>query len=213
MNILAFDTATNACSAALLCNGVIHEQFEVAPRMHTQLLLPMIESVLELGGISRKQLNAIAFIAGPGSFTGIRIATSMAQGLSLGLNIPVIPLSSLLTLACGANRETGCREVLPCIDARREQVYWAHYSFAENSSLATQVVEDKLSSSKEMLACQTDETIVFGTGVPDDIAAAKGINDRYPRARDALCTAADRFTDDRVNAPGDAQAIYFRRGL
>ena len=105
MNILSIDTATHACSAALLSNEKIFAEFEIVPRGHTQLLLPMIESVLNAAQISRSALDAIAFIAGPGSFTGIRIATSMTQGLSLGLNIPVIPISSLLTLAYGAKKK------------------------------------------------------------------------------------------------------------
>ena len=208
MNILAIDTATNACSAALLCNGTIHERFEVAPRQHTQLLLPMIESVLAAGGIGREQLDAIAFIAGPGSFTGIRITTSMAQGLSLGLNIPAIPMSSLLALACGAKDETSCEEIFPCIDARRGQVYWAHYSFAENSQEPTTVIEDRLTAADEMLASRTPNSIIYGTGLPD----ARDEELRYPRAANVLGVAAERLAAKRFNAPGDAHAIYFRRG-
>ena len=208
MNILAIDTATNACSAALLCDGTIHERFEVAPRQHTQLLLPMIESVLAAAGIGREQLDAIAFIAGPGSFTGIRITTSMAQGLSLGLNIPTIPISSLLALACGAKDETAAEDIFPCIDARRGQIYWAHYSFTENLTEPKAVIADRLSAADEMLAARTANSVAFGTGVPD----ASDDEQRYPRAANVLNVAAERLAAKKVNAPGDAQAIYFRRG-
>lgn len=208
MNILAIDTATNACSAALLCEDVIHERFEVAPRAHTQLLLPMIEQVLTAGGIGRDKLDAIAFIAGPGSFTGIRIATSMAQGLSLGLNIPAIPVSALLALACGAKKETANLEIFPCIDARRGQVYWAHYSFAKNRIEPTPIVADCLSAADDMLAAHNPDAIIYGTGVP----GAEESEARYPRASAVLELAAARFADGEFNPPGDAQAVYFRRG-
>lgn len=212
MRILAIDTATNACSAALLNNDKIFERFEIAPRQHTQLLLPMIEEVLKNGATKVSDLDAIAFVAGPGSFTGIRIATSMAQGLSLGLNIPVIALSSLLVLALGARKRFEHTEVLPCIDARREQVYWAHYSF-ENVSENLEpviIVQDNLTHADEMLAAMPSNGLIYGTGV-DNMVNSETPN--YPRASDLLEIAAARLAGGSFSLAGDAQAIYFRRGL
>ena len=208
MNILAIDTTTNACSAAVLTNNVTHEDYELAPRAHTQLLLPMIERVLQTAEIKREALDAVAYINGPGSFTGIRIATSVAQGISLGLGIPVIPVSSLLVLACGARRETDCLEILPCIDARRGQIYWAHYSFDTHANLPRVRKEDTLGAASELLSYQPPGSLIFGTGFDE-----ADVPPRYPRAGDALQVAAQRLAQQQTNAPGEATAVYFRRGL
>lgn len=212
MRILAIDTATNACSAALLKDEIVFERSEIAPRQHTQLLLPMIEAVLTESETNTRELDGIAFVAGPGSFTGIRIATSMAQGLSLGLNIPVLALSSLLVLAYGARRQFEHTEIFPCIDARREQIYWAHYSFSDNdpASEPQVLVEDCLTKSTEMLSAMPADGLVYGSGVDSHIDAD---SISYPQARDALQIATLRFKRGLAAPPGDAQAVYFRRGL
>lgn len=209
MNILTIDTASNACSAALLTDTTSFEEFEIAPRQHTELLIPMIDSVLGRAQISRTQLDAIAYVAGPGSFTGIRIATSVAQGMSLGLNIPVIALSSLMLLASSAKHELNKDEIFPCIDARRGQVYWAHYSFADDFPEPKSVIEDRLSPIEQMHAAMPDGAIAWGTGLDQ----SKGAAAHYPRAVDGLAIAKARFDKKLFNKPGDAQAVYFRRGV
>lgn len=124
MKLLAIDTTEQACSAALLLEGEIHEKFDVVPRRHSQLLLPMIESLLAEAGLSLGQLDALAFARGPGSFTGVRIATAAVQGLAMAADLPVAPVSSLLALAQGAMRETGAGQVLAAFDARMQELYW-----------------------------------------------------------------------------------------
>ena len=121
MRILAVDTATEACSAALLCRDEIIERYRLDPRGHSRRLMPMIESLLAEAGVARADLDGIAYDRGPGSFTGIRIGAGVAQGLALGLNRPLLGLSSLMTLA----EEVKGDEVLPAIDARMGEVYWA----------------------------------------------------------------------------------------
>src|SRR5512142_2628891 len=94
-HLLAIDTATEACSAALLIGDTLIERSEIAPRRHAELILPMIESLLAEAGIGRRRLDGIAVGRGPGAFTGVRLAISVAQGIALGLDIPVAPVSSL----------------------------------------------------------------------------------------------------------------------
>ncbi|HSM96415.1 MAG TPA: tRNA (adenosine(37)-N6)-threonylcarbamoyltransferase complex dimerization subunit type 1 TsaB, partial [Rhizomicrobium sp.] len=120
-NIIAIETATEACSAALSVDGRIMERSEIAPRRHAELILPMIEALLAEAGIVRTQLHAIAVGRGPGAFTGVRLAISVAQGLVLALDIPIVPVSSLAALAQDAP-DAGA-SILAVIDARMGEVY------------------------------------------------------------------------------------------
>ena len=118
MKILAIETATEACSTALMIDHVIIEHYQVAPRAHNRLIIPMIESLLSKANIHLNQLDALAFGRGPGSFTGIRIAASVAQGIALGADLPVIPISSLAALAQEVFDEHNNTITYGCLDAR-----------------------------------------------------------------------------------------------
>ena len=91
MKLLALDTATEACSAALFIDGDIIQRYEIAPRKHSNLLLPMVDSLIGEADINKSDLDAIAFCRGPGSFMGVRIATGVAQGIAFALSLPVVP--------------------------------------------------------------------------------------------------------------------------
>ncbi len=123
MKILALETATEACSAALNIDGEIRERFEIAPRGHSALILPMLESLLTEADISLRQLDALAFGRGPGAFTGVRIGVGVAQGVAFGADLPVLPVSTLAALA----QATEAGQVLAAIDARMDEVYWGQY--------------------------------------------------------------------------------------
>lgn len=126
VNLLAVDTATEGCSAACLAGDKSFERYAVDPQGHSRTLLGMVEAVLAEARLERSALDALAYDAGPGSFTGIRIGAGVAQGLALGLEKPLLAVSSLMTLAEGARREQpDCNSVLAAIDARMDQVYWA----------------------------------------------------------------------------------------
>lgn len=127
MRILAIDTATEACSAALWNDGAVSAHFELCPREHTQRILPMVQDILTAGDARLTNLDALAFGRGPGSFTGVRIGIGIAQGLALGAGLPMIGVSTLMTMAQGAWRKTGATRVLAAIDARMGEVYWAEY--------------------------------------------------------------------------------------
>ena len=127
MNLLALDTATEACSAALCRDGSVTARYEVAPRDHTRLVLPMVEGLLRDAGLAPGDLDALAFGRGPGSFTGVRIATSVVQGIALGAGLPVVGVSSLAAIAQRAWREHQASPVMVCLDARMGEVYWGVY--------------------------------------------------------------------------------------
>ena len=125
MKILAIDTATEACSAALYLDGEIHQQYRVAPREHSHLILPMIEQLLAESENRVSNLDAIAFGRGPGSFMGVRIAAGVAQGIAFARDLPVVPVSTLGAIAQTACTISGAEKVLSAIDARMHEVYWA----------------------------------------------------------------------------------------
>jgi tRNA threonylcarbamoyladenosine biosynthesis protein TsaB len=123
MKILALDTSTEACSAALLIDAEIQQRYQVAPREHGALILPMIDALLGEAGLSPTQLDALAFGRGPGAFVGVRIAAGVAQGIAFGADLPVIPVSSLAALAQSVDHDF----VYSAIDARMNEVYWGAY--------------------------------------------------------------------------------------
>ena len=115
--LLALDTATEACSVALLHDGKVTSHYEVIPRLHAQKLLPMIQQLLADAGTTLQAIDAIAFGRGPGAFTGVRIAIGVVQGLAFALDRPVLPVSNLAVLAQRALREHGATQVAAAIDA------------------------------------------------------------------------------------------------
>uniref|UniRef100_UPI003F7C98B7 tRNA (adenosine(37)-N6)-threonylcarbamoyltransferase complex dimerization subunit type 1 TsaB n=1 Tax=Actinobacillus pleuropneumoniae TaxID=715 RepID=UPI003F7C98B7 len=129
--ILAIDTATEACSVALQHNGKLTSLDELSPRTHTQRILPMIDELLAQANISIKQVDALVFGRGPGSFTGVRVGVGIAQGLAMGANLPVVPISNLLAMAQAAYEQTGATNVVALIDARMNEIYFAQYERVE----------------------------------------------------------------------------------
>lgn len=124
MRLLAIDTATEACSAALWLDGELLTRCRREPRRHAELILPLMQELLDEAGIALAALDALAFGRGPGSFTGVRIATGVVQGAALGAGLPVVPVSTLATLAQGALRRHGRPRVLAAFDARMGELYW-----------------------------------------------------------------------------------------
>lgn len=135
MKILAIDTSEDACSVALLIDEAVDSRHELAPRRHSELVLPMMDGLLAEAGLSLVQLDALAFGRGPGSFTGIRIAAAVTQGAAFAADLPVVPVSTLLALAEGARREYGAGRVLAALDARMSEVYWAACSLGPQGTM------------------------------------------------------------------------------
>ncbi len=127
LKLLALDTATEACSAAILNQQQQDARFEIAPRDHTRKILPLVAELLAGQDLALNSLDALVFCRGPGSFTGVRIGIGIAQGLALGAGLPMIGVSTLATLAQGAFRRCQADRVLAAIDARMGEVYWAEY--------------------------------------------------------------------------------------
>lgn len=130
MKLLAFDTSTLWLSVACGSGGTWVTRAEEAGQAHSERLLPLVDAVLSEAGWRLADLDAIAFGAGPGSFTGVRIACGVAQGLALGAGLPLVPVPTLEALAQAAWRVHGVTRVLACLDARMREVYVAAYDRA-----------------------------------------------------------------------------------
>jgi tRNA threonylcarbamoyladenosine biosynthesis protein TsaB len=151
LKILALDTATENCSAALWSDGaLIHREVEVE-RGHADLILSMVDELLAESATPLTALDAIAFGRGPGSFTGVRLAASVTQGLAFGAGVPVVPISDLLAVAQRAlSRILGTanaapRHVLVCNDARMHEVYWGCFQQSKDESLMTAFGPERVS--------------------------------------------------------------------
>ncbi|HEY8011771.1 MAG TPA: tRNA (adenosine(37)-N6)-threonylcarbamoyltransferase complex dimerization subunit type 1 TsaB [Rudaea sp.] len=219
-NLLAIDTATEACSAALLVGDALIERRELAPRRHAELILPMIESLLAEAGISRRQLDGIAVGRGPGAFTGVRLAISIAQGLALGLDLPVVPVSSLAALALDApvEAEQGDSAILAVIDARMGEIYAGTFRRSVDG-LVEALGSESVGHADKLVLPGNRRWSVVGSGwdayrealaalLPATPTFADGA--RYPQARAVLRLAAPQFASGGGVLPEAALPVYLR---
>lgn len=208
--ILALDTASEACSVALLCDGQILEDFQILPRLHGQRILPMVEQLLAEAGIGLTQLDALAFGRGPGAFTGLRIATGMIQGLAFGADLPVCPVSSLAALAQQGHRLHQASQVLACIDARMDEVYWGSFALAEG--LMHPVSVEAVSAPEQVIAQPVGWGIGNGWQFAERIACQPEYCDAeaLPHAQDIAQLALADFNAGQAVAAELAQPVYLR---
>ncbi len=128
MKLLAVETSTDACSAALSIDGEIVEQFAIAPREHTRLIMVMIDELMSEAQLKPQQLDAVALSRGPGSFTGVRIATGVAQGIAFGAEVPVVLVSTLAAIAQDFfNQHPHTKVSFTAMDARMDEIFWGVY--------------------------------------------------------------------------------------
>lgn len=224
VKLLALDTSTESCSAALLVGDRITDRYEVAPRRHGELILPMVDDLLREAGITLRDLDALAFGRGPGAFTGVRIAAGVIQGLAFGAGKPVVPVSSLAALAQGVatGRPAGTL-IMSAFDARMGEVYWGTYRLG-GDGLVTLVDEEQVAKPEAVqIPGGTDwevcpRVIAVGTGwhtYQQELRARCGadiefIPDRDPHARDVLTLARRDFAAGRAVPAEEAQPVYLR---
>lgn len=217
--ILAIDTATEACSVALLNNEHQLAHFELCAREHTQRILPLVQQLLQEGGVALKELDALAFGRGPGSFTGVRIGIGIAQGLALGAGLPLIGISTLKTMAQSAWRLNGASRVLAAIDARMGEVYWAEYQRDENGVWHGEESEAVLKpeAALQRMAALSGQWACVGTGwkawpqlAEFDQLDMVLTEVELPRAEDMLPLAQQALAEGLTVAPEQAEPTYLR---
>ncbi|MEX1994185.1 MAG: tRNA (adenosine(37)-N6)-threonylcarbamoyltransferase complex dimerization subunit type 1 TsaB [Steroidobacteraceae bacterium] len=216
MKLLALDTATEACSAALYRDGSVSEIYEVIGRGHADRLLPMVDELLTEAGLAVGALDAIAFGCGPGGFTGLRIAAGVAQGLAAGLDKPVVPVSDLAALAAAGARQRGTDRVLACLDARMGQVYWAAFDCSGERPIA--VTEERLADPTDVVLPAGEPWFAAGHGFsayPEMTERLRGrlagvAPELLPRAADVARIAALEFAAGPGLDAARALPVYLR---
>lgn len=214
--LLALDTSTDACSVALLQDGEVKEDFRLIPRQHTRALLPMIDGLLAEARLPLDRLDGIAFGRGPGSFTGLRITAGVAQGLALGADLPLLPVSTLAALAEEAHAETGAGTVLVALDARMNEVYWGHYRW-QRDRMVLQGEERVCAPGGVVVPEALEDAVGWGPGwhYPELQAGfahrlARIEIDRVPRAGWMTRIGARALAEGQGGAPEAGQPVYLR---
>lgn len=217
MKLLAIDTTEEACSAALLIDDGVLERFELAPRRHSELILPMMDGLLADAGLRLADLDCLAFARGPGSFTGVRIAASVAQGAAFGAGLSVVPVSSLQALAQGAYREHGAVNVLSALDARMNEVYWAGWRLDPGRTMRL-LGGEAVCAPESALVPDGDDWTGIGSGWDSYAETLLGRCNRAPNihagamvhAQDVASIAATLFVEGVAVPAEEALPVYLR---
>ncbi|MDH5784823.1 MAG: tRNA (adenosine(37)-N6)-threonylcarbamoyltransferase complex dimerization subunit type 1 TsaB [Chromatiales bacterium] len=218
MKLLAIETATEACSAALHIDGEVVERYEIAPRGHTGLILPMVDALLAEAQLAPAQLDAIAFGRGPGAFTGVRIAVGVVQGIGFALELPVLPISTLAALAQGGQREYGWSHVAAAIDARMGEVYWGSFA-ADEAGVMQSVGEECVCPPDQVPLLHNYSWHGIGSGwqsYATELGARQGSSvlsatgDYFPHARDVATLAVAAFQRGEAVSAEQALPLYLR---
>ena len=221
LNVLCIDTSTEACSVALLCQTateqIISDQFMLAPREHTTKILPTVDQVLQSAGISLSAIDIIAYGRGPGSFTGVRIGISIAQGLAFGIEKNMVGVSTLQAMAQQAFNQLAAKDVYAAIDARMGEVYFAHYRL--EGQLMVLIDTEVVIKPDDLITQQTDiaeNAVLVGSGwaaypeLMDCFKKAKKVEIDFPNARFMLDQVLDCVDKSLDIAPELACAVYLR---
>jgi tRNA threonylcarbamoyladenosine biosynthesis protein TsaB len=216
--ILAIETSSELASCALLSGDTaahtVLSRESGGVRTHSQSVLPMVQELLLEAQVRLGDVDAIAFGAGPGSFTGVRTACGVAQGLAFGADLPVLPLVTLEAMAEACRAKGGATEVLAVLDARMNEVYWAQYRF--DGAWQT-VVAPTLSSPERVAPQPADGLAACGNGFAaypeafaDKTFAAGADAGIVPHARDLARIGAAALAAGQGVPAAQAQPLYLR---
>lgn len=219
MRLLALDTATECCSAALLIEGRLLTRETELARGHAERILPMIDELLGEAAIGLRQLDAIAFGRGPGSFTGVRLAASIAQGLAFGSALGVVAISDLGAVAQRVfDQDNGVTRALVCNDARMREVYWGCFERGSDGLALARGPERVCPPGSVELPSDWAEAAGLGRGFSayPGLRALAGVAVRgdwdrlLPRATEVARLAVPELTGGRLLAPEAAVPVYLR---
>lgn len=218
MKILAVETATEACSAALMVDGTISEQYGLTTNGHSKLILPMIDSLLSEAGLQPADLDGLAFGCGPGSFTGVRIATGIIQGIGFALDLPIMPVSNLAAVAQDFFDNNDENVAFVAMDARMGEIYWACYQ-RNWASYAELIGKESVTSASDIQYPDNMVGVGIGSGWGIyhkellDCLSHRVIRheaDNLPRARAVARLGAEGFKRGLAVTVEQAMPVYLR---
>lgn len=210
--ILAIETSADLASAALLHQGALISDESGGVVTHSQTILPMVQRLLAQAGIPLSQCDAVAFGCGPGSFTGVRTACGITQGLAFGADLPVLPIVTLQAMAQDCRERTGADKVLAVLDARMGEVYWAQYEFSGDWQT---VVAPTLSSAEavapigDALACGNGLRAYASAFDRSDIQRC-GLDDLVPHAAQIARLGEKAWSSGAAIPARAAEPLYLR---
>jgi tRNA threonylcarbamoyladenosine biosynthesis protein TsaB len=213
--LLAVETSSEACSVALSVDEGISERIELAPRMHAELILPFVRSLLDEAGLDIGDLDAIAFGRGPGSFTSLRIGIGAVQGLAWGAELPVVPVSSLAAVAQQVVTREGVRIVV-AMDARMSEIYTCTYE-TDESGLVRQLDQEVVCPPADLNLGNPGAYTGAGNGwlqYPELVSLAGQLDqmlpDVWPTASAVCQLAGDWLKQNNALPAAQAQPVYIR---
>lgn len=218
MRLLAIETATDACSCALWLDGDCREEFRVAPRRHGELILDMAARLLSHSGMTIAQLDGLAVGRGPGSFTGVRIATGVVQGLAYAAGLAVAPVSSLQAVAQRVHRTRHVCRALVAFDARMGEVYWGAYA-TEPGGRMEAAMPELVCSPREVPIPEGEEWLGVGQGWSSYGALlttrlgcrVRGVEvEHYPHAEEVALLGEAVFAAGQAVPPAAVVPAYLR---
>lgn len=211
LKILALDTSTEYCSAALWVDGEELQCLEHAGQRHSQLLLPMVDRLFGESGLTVRRLDGIAAAVGPGSFTGLRIATAVGQGLAFGANLPVVPVGTLTALAEGCD----AAQAAVALDARMGEVYFG--AFRRGAPGMEPVIEPTLARPDAVPQLPAGRWVGcgvgfdrFGVALAARLGSIEILHDRHPEARCVARIAARRLAAGERHEADALVPLYLR---
>jgi tRNA threonylcarbamoyladenosine biosynthesis protein TsaB len=216
VKLLALDTATEACSVALCYDDAMLTLDEVCPQQHSKRVLPMVQQLLSQAQLSLTQLDGIVFGRGPGSFTGVRIAAGVTQGLAFGADLPVYGVSTLAAMAQAAVRLHSASQVIAAIDARMAEVYIGSFTLQQG---LMQPAMQELAIKPQQLAAFNLSGKVYAVGTGWQAYATEllqrqhaeiAANILYPSAQDMLTLAQPAFAAGHFVSAEQAEPVYVR---
>jgi tRNA threonylcarbamoyladenosine biosynthesis protein TsaB len=210
--ILAIETSSEQASCALLRGETVISRVSEGVRTHSQSVLPMIQELLAEAGIALKECDAIAFGSGPGSFTGVRTACGIAQGLAFGGNLPVVPVVTLDAMALACHQRHGAGEVLAVLDARMGEVYWAQYRF-DDGAAPLAVLPPALSAPDGVRPQGAPVACGNGLSAYAEAFPAGGHAAIMPHAAQVAQLAAIAFAAGKTVTAAEAQPLYLRNKI
>lgn len=215
--LLAIETSSELASCALLVNDTVATRESSGVRTHSQSILPMVQELLGENHLTLADVDAIAFGAGPGSFTGVRTACGIAQGLAFGASLPVLPLITLDAMALACVERSGASDILVVLDARMGEVYWAQYRYA--GGLQT-IMAPALSAPEAVAPLPAAGLVACGNGLTaypqafaDSPFLAGALTDILPHARELVRLGAVALAAGQAVDAASAQPLYLRNKI